>query len=116
MSRVGARVLLRAAGALLTVAFLSAFPAAAAAAASPMHPAAPEGLVPCPDLDADGYAVCSEACELPDGKTCGDCDDASSGVFPGAPEACNDLDDATEDLAKDLLRQVAPPHPKEQDP
>ncbi len=48
---------------------------------------------PCPDADQDGYAVCATACALPPGKTCGDCDDTSGAVRPGATETCNGVDD-----------------------
>lgn len=36
----------------------------------------------CQDEDGDGVTTCD-----------GDCDDANPGVYPGAPELCNDLDD-----------------------
>jgi hypothetical protein len=45
---------------------------------------------PCPDVDDDGFVSC--ACAAP-GAPC-DCDDADPRAFPGAPEAC----DAVEDL------------------
>ncbi len=48
---------------------------------------------PCLDHDNDGYAVCNGTCQLPAGKTCGDCDDDRSSVRPGAAEACNGRDD-----------------------
>src|SRR6185503_11324530 len=47
----------------------------------------------CPDADGDGYVVCGGGCQLPAGKSCGDCDDTRQGVHPGAAEACNDRDD-----------------------
>jgi hypothetical protein len=47
----------------------------------------------CPDADGDGFAVCGTGCQLPSGKTCGDCDDTRPGVHPGATETCNDRDD-----------------------
>ncbi|MBI1951024.1 MAG: S8 family serine peptidase [Acidobacteria bacterium] len=47
----------------------------------------------CPDLDGDGYAVCSTACVLAGGDRCGDCDDAGAAVHPFVAEACNGLDD-----------------------
>ncbi|HEX5044790.1 MAG TPA: MopE-related protein [Candidatus Polarisedimenticolaceae bacterium] len=53
----------------------------------------PECLLDCPDADGDGYAVCGVTCQLPTGKTCGDCDDAREDVHPGAAEVCNDRDD-----------------------
>ena len=47
----------------------------------------------CPDADGDGYAVCGGGCQLPAGKSCGDCDDTRQGVHPGVTEACNNRDD-----------------------
>ena len=38
--------------------------------------------LPCADRDADGWTQCE-----------GDCDDALPGIHPGAPEACNLIDD-----------------------
>jgi hypothetical protein len=49
-------------------------------------------LADCVDGDGDGYVSCA-ACHLPAGKTCGDCDDGSAEVHPGATEVCNDRDD-----------------------
>lgn len=45
----------------------------------------------CPDLDNDGYAVCSAACD-PAGKQCGDCNDGDFSINPGAPETCDGID------------------------
>ncbi|HEX5044789.1 MAG TPA: putative metal-binding motif-containing protein, partial [Candidatus Polarisedimenticolaceae bacterium] len=53
----------------------------------------PDCVPDCPDGDGDAYAVCSGGCQLPAGKTCGDCDDTRAGVHPGAAETCNALDD-----------------------
>jgi subtilisin family serine protease/DNA-binding beta-propeller fold protein YncE len=47
----------------------------------------------CPDLDSDGYAVCSTACALGGGDRCGDCDDRSTAIHPFVAEVCNGLDD-----------------------
>src|SRR5438552_767826 len=48
-------------------------------------------LPPCPDLDGDGFAVCSASCD-PTGQQCGDCDDSHASVHPGAAEICDGLD------------------------
>ena len=62
-------------------------------------------LPDCPDGDGDGYVVCDDSCELPAGKTCGDCDDTQPEIHPEATEFCNGLDDdcdpATSDGATD---------------
>ena len=52
------------------------------------------GVVTCPcvDDDGDGFAACAGACD-PSGKTCGDCDDSTNDVHPGAAETCNHIDD-----------------------
>ena len=47
----------------------------------------------CPDLDSDGYAVCSTSCALAGGDRCGDCDDHSTAIQPFVAEVCNGLDD-----------------------
>jgi hypothetical protein len=44
---------------------------------------------PCPDNDKDGYVACT-GCDLPEGKTCGDCNDANAAISPGAAEFCGD--------------------------
>ncbi len=48
------------------------------------------------DADGDGYGAeaTTEACDLPDGYAAvsGDCDDADAGTYPGAPEACDGID------------------------
>ncbi len=44
----------------------------------------------CPDNDKDGYVVCSGGCTVPQGKLCGDCNDANSSIHPGAAEFCGD--------------------------
>jgi endonuclease I len=50
--------------------------------------------IPCEDRDADADGV----------NACDDCDDADAGVFPGAPERCNGLDDDCDgDLHPDEL-------------
>ncbi|MEK7799972.1 MAG: hypothetical protein AAB297_09115, partial [Acidobacteriota bacterium] len=36
----------------------------------------------CPDLDGDGYAVCSTSCVLAGGDRCGDCNDATTAIHP----------------------------------
>ncbi len=46
----------------------------------------------CPDVDADGYAVCDGVCALAGGDQCGDCDDTRAASRPGAPELCDGLD------------------------
>ncbi|MCB2182613.1 MAG: hypothetical protein KQH63_11335 [Desulfobulbaceae bacterium] len=43
----------------------------------------------CPDNDKDGYVVCND-CELPDGKSCGECNDANPNIRPGVAEFCGD--------------------------
>ncbi len=48
---------------------------------------------PCPDLDGDQYYVCDSICALPPDGQCGDCDDGSPTVHPGAAEVCNGLDE-----------------------
>ena len=40
----------------------------------------------CADADNDGYAVCSGSCTLAAGDVCGDCNDSSAAVHPGAVE------------------------------
>ena len=47
----------------------------------------------CPDMDSDGYAVCSTSCALAGGDRCGDCDDLSTAIHPFVAEVCNGLDD-----------------------
>ena len=47
----------------------------------------------CPDMDSDGYAVCSTSCALAGGDRCGDCDDLSTAIHPFMAEVCNGLDD-----------------------
>ena len=54
--------------------------------------ASPALAADCPDADGDGYAVCG-GCDLPAGKSCGDCDDGDAAVKPGALEVCNGIDD-----------------------
>ena len=49
------------------------------------------------DLDEDGYGsdeVVAQTCSPPEGyiSRSGDCDDASEGVFPGAAEECDEID------------------------
>jgi hypothetical protein len=46
----------------------------------------PDCVPTVPDADGDGYAVCGGGCQLPRGKTCGDCDDTRVGCAPGAAE------------------------------
>ncbi len=51
-------------------------------------------LVPCPDADNDGYALCDATCVLTAGIACGDCNDGDPAVNPGALEMCgNGIDD-----------------------
>ncbi len=40
----------------------------------------------CADADNDGYAVCDGTCTLAAGDVCGDCNDSSAAVHPGAVE------------------------------
>jgi len=40
----------------------------------------------CADADNDGYAVCTGSCTLAAGDVCGDCNDSSAAVNPGAVE------------------------------
>jgi hypothetical protein len=48
----------------------------------------------CPDDDADGYAVCGEACSPAPGDVCGDCNDDMASVHPGASDDnCNGVDE-----------------------
>ncbi|HEX5041891.1 MAG TPA: MopE-related protein [Candidatus Polarisedimenticolaceae bacterium] len=53
------------------------------------------GCVPtaCPDLDNDGWAVCSESCAPASGDRCTDCDDGRTDVNPNRAEVCNGRDD-----------------------
>ncbi len=44
----------------------------------------------CLDTDGDGYVVCDGACTVPEGKICGDCNDANNLVNPAATEICGD--------------------------
>jgi hypothetical protein len=60
----------------------------------------------CPDADGDGYVVCDGVCTVPNGKQCGDCNDANAAVNPGVTEICtNGVDDNCDGLvdAKDPL-------------
>src|SRR5438093_9127456 len=43
----------------------------------------------CPDADNDGAVVCG-GCDVPDGKVCGDCNDANPAIHPGVTEYCGD--------------------------
>ncbi len=59
------------------------------------------------DDDADGY-IAAECCNIgSDGRLeCGsDCDDDRSGINPGTPESCNDIDDDCNGLVDDGLNQ-----------
>lgn len=59
-----------------------------------------QGGVPCPDGDGDGYVVC-DGCDST-GKLCGECNDASAAIKPGATEICDGVDndcDGDVDLA-----------------
>jgi hypothetical protein len=53
----------------------------------------PDCLPDCVDQDDDGYVACGSSCQVPQGKTCGECDDARPEVHPGATEVCNIRDD-----------------------
>jgi hypothetical protein len=46
----------------------------------------------CLDSDGDGYVVCN-GCDLPSGKSCGDCVEGNAAIYPGAVEICNGEDD-----------------------
>ncbi len=52
----------------------------------------PQAL-PCPDVDADGYADCTVSGCNAHGLVCGDCDDRNPAVHPNGTEACNGVDD-----------------------
>lgn len=59
------------------------------------------------DEDGDGY-IAAECCNIgSDGRLAcgGDCDDALSGVNPGTPETCNEVDDDCNGLVDDGLNQ-----------
>jgi len=49
--------------------------------------AAPALAADCPDGDSDGYVVCG-GCDVPMGKSCGDCNDGNANISPGDPELC----------------------------
>jgi hypothetical protein len=47
----------------------------------------------CSDGDGDGFADCSSGACDPSGLPCGDCDDSTAAVHPGAAEICDHIDD-----------------------
>ena len=67
--------------------------------ASPIGGTPIAGTLACPDTDADSFADCSVAGCDDIGLTCGDCDDADTGVNPGEAEVCNHADDDCDGLA-----------------
>jgi len=61
-----------------------------------------QGLPPCLDADADGYADCITTTCDSSGLQCGDCNDVEARMHPGLEEACDCLDNDCNGLRDEL--------------
>ncbi|OLE66171.1 MAG: hypothetical protein AUG03_01140 [Acidobacteria bacterium 13_1_20CM_2_68_14] len=60
----------------------------------------------CPDVDRDGFAVCTAICALAGNNRCGDCNDADPTVRPFVAETCNGLDDNCNGLIDESIASL----------
>ena len=60
----------------------------------------------CPDLDKDGFAVCTTVCALAGNNRCGDCADGDSSIRPFVAETCNGRDDNCNGLIDESVESL----------